>query len=519
MDLNSAKKHIHEEIPKLFTNFEETQKHLNELDLESHSITTRTGLDMLEKYKQGLHDMIEMHFDHLKLSYLALSSSLPCKETTHVLSDYIEEIKKDLKQYQEIFNSEANEVDVKNYKTKQFALKSRKLEDIFSNLVTQKGEPTFEEPEIVVNNNVYSRLYHTLCEFITTSLYQNMPNHQELEKKGQLLIDMPDYFITPDRVLPVINEEQKTLSLYSLLFDKTTSINLNFGAEIPYSPSILITPESIIYLSGGVLSNGTLTNKTYHFLTNKDSLGDLSNMIVKKVGHSLCFVNVQGAGGYIYSIGGRTNDGVRTKICEKYSILDNKWEKIALMNSARSRPAVAPYNDNAIYAFYGTGSDMLNVTTCERYDINLNVWKNIEISNDFSGFEVSYAGAVQINEDQILVFGGFYENDQEKGSLNFSKKMLTFNINNNTFRLMQDQLPLDFSLSSSSTPIIENREVYCLGFFLQSLKPQSSRFLDCDYILKISRENTEVKNLIFGARKQLGQNAKDLSAFPSKTKI
>ena len=509
--MESSKKQINEELPKLLSAFEETQKQFSSLEFDSHMITTKTSLDLLDKYKQDLHDMIEMHFDHLKLSFLGLSSTLPCKETVHIMSEYIEENKKELKLYQEKFYSEVTESDVRSYQTRQFALKNMKMMEMFGVLANQKANVTFEEPEILINPNVYSRLYHTLCEFITTSLYHNMPQQQDAEKKGNLLIERPDYFVNPDRVLPMINEEQKSLSLYSLLYDRTTSINLSCNSEIPYSPSIIITPDSIIYLCGGVLPNGNLTNKSYQFQTNKDTLGEVSNMIVKKAGHSLCFVNLGAQGGHIYSIGGRTNDGVRTKICEKYNILENKWEKIALMNSARSRAAVTPFDDKFIYAFYGTGSDMLNVQTCEKYDISMNFWKKIEIYNDFTGFEVSFAGAVQINDKQILVFGGFNENEQEKGSIIFSKKIMTFNVNNLTFRLHIDQMPTDFSLSCSSTPVVDNNQIFCLGFFLQSLKPQSSRFLDCDYVLRITGENCEVRNLIYGEKKQLGKNAQELT--------
>ena len=502
MDVNTTRKHLHDEMPKILSNLEETQKKLSSNQLESRNITSKQGWDMLNKYKLDLHEMVEKHFDNLKLSYLSLCATVPCKESAHLVNEFLDDTKQELKAFHDRFNSEVTDLDIKSYRSRQFDKKKAKLADIIGVLVGPKApnNVTFEEPEIIVNSKVYSKLYHTLCEFITTSIYHNTPEIQQVEKNGGLLINRPDYFINPDRVLPVINEEQKTLSVYSLLHDRSTTIGLNFGQEIPYSASNLITPDSIIYLCGGVLSNGNLSNKCYNFQTNKDTLGELSSMVVKKVGHSLCYVNPGGTGGSIYSIGGRTNDSVRTKICEKYSVLENKWEKIALMNSARSRAAVCPFNDVFIYAFYGTGSDMVNVLTCERYEIKLNVWKKIEIYNDFSGFEVSFAGAVQINENQILVFGGFSENEQEKGAITFSKKLATFNVNNETFRLNLDQLPLDFSLSNSCTPIIDNREIFCLGFFMKSMKPQT-RFLDCDYVLKISEQNCEVRNLILPEKK------------------
>lgn len=511
MDLSAAKSYIHDEIPKLLGSLDETSKNLSHLSLESRNLTSQTSLDLLEKYKQDLHDMIDMHFDNLRLSFFSLCSTLPCKETSELFHENIEKIKHELKEFKDRLGGDVNENDIRAYKTRQFALKCKKMQEVQEELAAPKQNVTFEEPEIIVNPRVYSRLYHTLCEFLTVSLYHASPEIQEVEKDGRILINAPDYFITPDRVLPTLNEETKSLNLYSILYDKSTSIPLNMPGEIPASSSIIITPDSQIILCGGVNSNGTLTNKTYQFQTNKDTLSELSNMLVKKAGHSLCYISDAERGGLIFSIGGRTNDSVRTKICERYSVLENKWEKIALLNAARSRAAVTPFDNRLIYAFYGTGSDMTNVLTCERYDIALNVWQRISIYNDFTGFEVSFAGAVQINAKQILVFGGFYENEQERDCVSSSRKVLVFNTNNNTFRACHDALPLDFHLSCSSTPIIDNREVYCLGFLFQTLKPNTSRLLDFDVVFRLGQENFDVRNVLCPAnRKVVGNNAKEV---------
>lgn len=504
IDLVTSKKQIQDELPKLQTSLQTTENHLTSLNLPSHPNNSRKGLSQLDEYRQNLHDMIDQHFDNLKLSYLSLVATLPCKETVDILKEYIDDINKQLKTYHEKFNKEVTEYDIQLYKGKRYADRSRRLEDLVNVLQPKVvSSVTFEEPEVIINEKVRSRLYHTMCEFITTSLYHKMPEQKEAEKQNKLFIDQDDYFKNPenpDRMLPSLNEEDKTLVLYSLTHNKSTSISLRQENELPSSPSMIITPDSVIYVCGGVLRDGKLTDKTTKFHIDNDTLDEVDHMIVKKAGHSLCYIN----GGIIYSIGGRTNDGVRTKICEKYDIKTNKWHRIANLNSARSRAAVCPFNNTSIYAFYGTGSDMLNVTSCEKYSVKSNSWTQIEVYNDFIGFEVSFAGAVQINNKQILVFGGFSENDRDTGSVNFSKKMMTFNINNLTFRTHEAQLPIDFSLSLSSTPVIHNQEVYCLGFFIKSLKPQTTRFLDCDYVLRIGAGDCEVKNLVHKEKKKNG---------------
>ena len=67
-------------------------------------------------------------------------------------------------------------------------------------------------------------------------------------------------------------------------------------------------------------------------------------MLVKRVGASSCYVpplHVPGTSrrGYIYVFGGRTDNMVKTKLCERFDIEQNKWESIAKMNHGKARPA------------------------------------------------------------------------------------------------------------------------------------------------------------------------------------
>jgi hypothetical protein len=76
--------------------------------------------------------------------------------------------------------------------------------------------------------------------------------------------------------------------------------------------------------------------------------------------------------GYIYAIGGKTNENVNTKLCERYDIENDKWENIASLNHARSRPGVCAFGDNNLYAFFGTASSGLVLPDIEVYDIAQN---------------------------------------------------------------------------------------------------------------------------------------------------
>lgn len=108
-------------------------------------------------------------------------------------------------------------------------------------------------------------------------------------------------------------------------------------------------------------------------------------------------------------MGGRTKDKIRTKLCERFNLRTLQWDKISKLIHARSRPALSLFNSSHIYAFYGTDSSGKTITCVEQYDINNNTWKEINVRQHLPGYDITYASAIQINNSQILVFGGFRE--------------------------------------------------------------------------------------------------------------
>lgn len=57
-------------------------------------------------------------------------------------------------------------------------------------------------------------------------------------------------------------------------------------------------------------------------------------------------------------------------------------------------------------------------------------------------------------------------------------------------------MPLDFALSTSSSPIVFNHAVYSLGFFLESSYPNVTRSLDYEYAVKVDGEKVDVKYFV-----------------------
>lgn len=242
-----------------------------------------------------------------------------------------------------------------------------------------------------------------------------------------------------------------------------------------------------------MLENGEIQSSVWKFSIATQNFEEKNPMIVKRIGHSMCYIEKDG--GTIFVIGGRVNDDIRTKICEKYIIKENKWVKLALLNEARARSALATIQSKYIFAFFGTSSQMTTITTIEKYDIDQDHWFKIEPLNLMHRIEYTCGSAVTISQDSILLFGGFY--DSPYNNIIQNKSIYQFNIANSSFQYFGKTLPLDFVSTNSSTPVIENNTVYEAGGFLESIKPVKL----CEfgnYILKIAKNSAEVASIISG---------------------
>lgn len=58
---------------------------------------------------------------------------------------------------------------------------------------------------------------------------------------------------------------------------------------------------------------------------------------------------------------------IRTRICQKYDSFTDTWEKLACLNTARSKPSVCLFEKQYIYCFYGTNNRGLTETSIEKY--------------------------------------------------------------------------------------------------------------------------------------------------------
>lgn len=152
-------------------------------------------------------------------------------------------------------------------------------------------------------------------------------------------------------------------------------MNLRIDFRIPHFHKSIITPSGNIYLSGGSHPDNihTKLKKFYMVDYSNRTLSPMSDMLVPRSSHCLCYLD-----GYIYAIGGISNQSKFTQKCERFNLISKTWEPIADLNRNAVASCCCSFNDSKIFKFGGILSpDQLN-RYIEMYDPAKNSWELID---------------------------------------------------------------------------------------------------------------------------------------------
>ncbi|MDR3539809.1 MAG: hypothetical protein P4L69_02410 [Desulfosporosinus sp.] len=126
-----------------------------------------------------------------------------------------------------------------------------------------------------------------------------------------------------------------------------------------------------------------------------------------------CLALSQYARKYIYALGGYTDDSV--KCCEKYDIGKDGWSKLKDLNEARCNHSACVITE-FIYVIGGSTNEA-ELKSIERMNIfkEEEGWEKVSIRNEDKMWTARYGCAVcKIYQNQVIVFGGCYNNDELK---------------------------------------------------------------------------------------------------------
>ena len=200
-------------------------------------------------------------------------------------------------------------------------------------------------------------------------------------------------------------------------------VELNIDFKIPRWHRSLVTPFSEIYLTGGVdINNSEIKlKKSYVYDFNNKALIEIDNMNFGRSGHAMIYLN-----GYIYTLGGFSDEREFTDKCERYNIRKNIWEIIASMKVKSNNPCACSFRGKYIYKFGGKVDDNQLSNSIERYSPLIDKWNLIEfeLPKEYNyatdGFSIlSSSACIQVNQNQIFVFGGTYADYSQKSAQSF----------------------------------------------------------------------------------------------------
>jgi hypothetical protein len=114
----------------------------------------------------------------------------------------------------------------------------------------------------------------------------------------------------------------------------------------------------------------------------------------------------------VFIVGGFTDGGTLTNKCEMFDLATYRSVKIADMGYASSNSCLTAVNNRQIIKIGGMLPDNTSCHYIEIYNCDRNLWLTIDptVENFQGEFSLlSTSGSIQINENQIFVFGGYNE--------------------------------------------------------------------------------------------------------------
>ena len=184
-------------------------------------------------------------------------------------------------------------------------------------------------------------------------------------------------------------------------------------------PFRFVTIEAFnnVYLNGGDSDHGMFFRSHYLYDELRGTLINLAEMNEARSRHALVAIEPKQS---ILAIGGENAKGA-TKLCEFYEVAENKWTLGPKLNEGRCSLSACIFK-NVVYAIGGWnisyfGSiEQLDTTAAEMK------WQMVKLAKKNALKPSQAVGAIALNDDEILLFGGSQENDT------FSKETYAFNV-------------------------------------------------------------------------------------------
>ncbi|CAD8143838.1 unnamed protein product [Paramecium octaurelia] len=226
----------------------------------------------------------------------------------------------------------------------------------------------------------------------------------------------PNYFAGQSAFLHFFINKAKIMKICNLETKQWLTRQIDY--QVPGFHKSIVAPNGDIYISGGVInSKDNRKDPIVRKYTLDGRIQQIGQLTLPRSSHSMVYCNQA-----IYILCGFDEHSNITSSMEKYNINTQKMEQCAPCNKPANQPACCTFNDRYIYKFGGNDDNGQILLIIERYDTFTNKWEYINPEIDpleSSKFQTTFqsASCVQINQNNIFVFGGY---DNEDRGVHFS---------------------------------------------------------------------------------------------------
>lgn len=532
LDYKEIPKYIEKKANGLLSMIETTLEDSNEHNLPDYKSEIEEGLALLRKDRENLHRLVDDYFDSLDQEYKIMFECVPSIYKAYKIKSSINSLKNSIANYAKLtsiplssssINSASSSLPppsnssnllpiLRQFLGENLEGSAKGLLQEYSNLMASSLQnKRVPLPQISSQMGDIVKLKN----FLQNSVNIVPPTIGPYDQLKKLRISTTDFFLPEfGALIPYIDDLTSQLHLYNLQKQSTECYNLNILSsyqdihEIPSEHSILITPKLDVFISGGILKNGRLSNTFFVCNGNGDlhepmqsskvpilglPLQGLKPMKEERAAHAMVYLK-----NWIYIIGGKTqgksDKGTRkTARCERYDIIGEKWEDIPSMKCARSRAGVTVFDDKFIYVFWGgeegdgeRGDEVCSLV--ERFSIEGGRWEIVGIKNFGGVSPINFVSAVQINQNQILLFGGF----QDAKSPLYNKGGAIYNVKDENIVNLGEIF--GSPIFQSYPPFVQEGKVYLTSYIFKNEKGMM-RMPDADLVLRIENNGVQCKDV------------------------
>ena len=289
IDKENGSNEINTQIPNLIKNYKENLKKNQSFKPSNSSLNNSFDLNKhiqvinmaRNKLILNINEFFENFTENIEKKY----SKNPTKEFQNYISIKINSILEELNLIStKISDKKIDLEEIQLFFQRNFQKSLEKNIEILDNFSKNLSNPfsSFTLPELTIDEKSLEILAYNLNDYIKFS------------NKMDLIIEEQEYFNpNQEEMFSIINETFNTITITNLKLNKTITLPLNKDFEIPYSHSIIVTPNSQIFMTGGMLlSNGSISGECFEFSPNEICLKSKTSMKVKRVGHSLIYCNI-----------------------------------------------------------------------------------------------------------------------------------------------------------------------------------------------------------------------------------